>query len=129
MRKLAGIRATTPGPTLEGPDPAEVTLVGWGSTALPVRDALTLLKGQGIAANYLHVSQPWPLHGEEIAKVLRAAKRTLLVEQNFSGQLGRVITAETGIRFPDTLLKYDGEPFYPWEIVTKVMEVTGHVHR
>ena len=129
MRKLSGIRSATPPPILEGPGDAEITLVGWGSTALPVRDALPLLKGQGIAVNYLHVAQPWPLHGEAIARVLRSAKRTLLIEQNFSGQLGRVITAETGIRFPDTLLKYDGEPFYPWEIVTKVMEVTGRVHR
>ena len=129
MRKLEGIRRATAPPTLEGPAEAELTLVGWGSSALPIRDALGLLGAQGVPVNYLHIAQPWPLHGEEIARVVRAARRTLLVEQNFSGQLGKLIRAETGVTFSDTLLKYDGEPFYPWEIMAKVLEVTGRVHR
>jgi pyruvate/2-oxoacid:ferredoxin oxidoreductase alpha subunit len=46
-----------------------------------------------------------------------------LIEANYSGQLGRVIRAETGIDFPHRFLKYDGEPFYPMEIVGEAMEV------
>ena len=57
---------------------------------------------------------------------LIGARSLLLVEANFSGQLGRLLRAETGLEFPDRLLKYDGEPFYPREIVTKTLEVIGH---
>ncbi|MDE1821735.1 MAG: 2-oxoacid:acceptor oxidoreductase subunit alpha [Euryarchaeota archaeon] len=127
MRKLGGILRTTEPPKLEGPANAEVTLVGWGSTALPVRDAMAILSSRGVAVNYLHVRQPFPLHAEAIAQVLRLAKRTLLVEQNYTGQLGRLIRAETGIDLPHKLLHYDGEPLYPWQVVGKVLEVTGRV--
>ena len=127
MRKLQGVLATTEPPKLEGPSAAEVTLVGWGSTALAVRDAMGILATKGVPVNYLNVHQPFPLHAESVAKALRAAKRTMLVEQNYTGQLGRLIRAETGIDLPVKLLKYDGEPLYPWEIVGKVLEVTGHV--
>ncbi len=127
MRKLQGIVQATAPPKLEGPAKAEVTLVGWGSTALAVRDAMRLLEERGIAVNYLNVEQPYPLHTEPIARMLKEAKRPVLVEQNFSGQLGRLIRAETGIDLPVKLLKYDGEPLYPWEIVGKVLEVSGRV--
>jgi 2-oxoglutarate ferredoxin oxidoreductase subunit alpha len=127
MRKLEGIRSSTEPPQLEGPEPADITLVAWGSTANPIRDALGTLASRGIRANYLHIHQPWPLHADVVRGILARAPRTLLVEANYSGQLGHLLRAETGIEFPHRLLKYDGEPFYPWEIVSKVVEVMGRV--
>jgi pyruvate/2-oxoacid:ferredoxin oxidoreductase alpha subunit len=43
------------------------------------------------------------------------------VECNFTGQLGRLIRAETGIEIKDKFLKYDGEPIYPKEIVDRAL--------
>ncbi|MCI4358596.1 MAG: 2-oxoacid:acceptor oxidoreductase subunit alpha [Thermoplasmata archaeon] len=125
MSKLAGLAASTEGPVLEGPADAGVTFVAWGSTAGAVRDALRILAERGVAANLLFLPTIYPLHGAAVAAHLARAKRPVLVEANFSGQLGRLIRAETGVEIPNRLLKYDGEPFYPHEIVQKGIEVMG----
>lgn len=127
MRKLQGVLAATPPPAIEGPAEADVTIVGWGSTSGAFRDAMPTFREKGVAVNYLNIAQPFPMHADAVARALRSAKRTLLVEANYTGQLGRLIRAETGIDIPQKLLKYDGEPFYPWELVAKVLEVTGRV--
>ncbi len=123
MRKLHGIVAATPPPPLEGSAHADVTIIAWGSTACPVRDALGLLASEGISANLLYVAQPYPLHAKEVAKTILTARQVLLVEANYSGELGHLIRAETGLDIPHKLLKYDGEPFTPHEIVEKVKEI------
>ena len=40
----------------------------------------------------------------------------ILVENNFSAQLGGVIREYTGQTFSHQLLKYDGRPFWPEDI-------------
>ena len=40
-----------------------------------------------------------------------------MVEHNGSGQLGRLIRMETGLACAARILKYDGRPFFPDEIV------------
>lgn len=123
MRKLSGLESSTDPPVLEGPAGAPLTFIAWGSTVGAVRDAMTMLAARGKPTNLLHVRTVYPLHATEVARLMGSAKKTLLVEANFSGQLGRLIRAETGLAPSDKLLKYDGEPFYPMEIVGKVLEV------
>ncbi|MGI0054777.1 MAG: 2-oxoacid:acceptor oxidoreductase subunit alpha [Thermoplasmata archaeon] len=126
MRKLDGIRAAAPPPVLEGAMAAEVTFIAWGSTVGAIRDAMTILDHDGIPTNLFHLPTVYPLDAQKVAATIQGAKRTLLVEANYSGQLGQLIRAETGLRLAERLLKYDGEPFYPHEIVAKVREMTGH---
>ncbi|MGI0132857.1 MAG: 2-oxoacid:acceptor oxidoreductase subunit alpha [Thermoplasmata archaeon] len=123
MRKLAGLATATEPPVVEGPAGAPLTFIAWGSTVGAVRDAMALLAARGTATNLLHVRTVYPLHTAELTRQMGDAHRTLLVEANFSGQLGRLIRAETGLAPTDRLLKYDGEPFYPMEIVGKALEV------
>ncbi len=123
MRKLRGLADAAPTPFVEGPVPAELTIVAWGSSVGPVRDAVANLRAEGIVANVLRVPTVYPLQVEALVPLLRAARRTLLVELNYSGQFGRLVRAETGIELPERLLKYDGEPLYPREIVARAKEV------
>jgi 2-oxoglutarate ferredoxin oxidoreductase subunit alpha len=123
MRKLSGLAAASEPPVLEGPPGAELTFVAWGSTVGAVRDAMRLLAAKGRSTNLLRFPTVYPVHRAETARLLTAAKRTLLIEANYSGQLGHLLRAETGIAIPQTLLKYDGEPFYPMEIVQRALEV------
>ena len=127
MRKLDGLRRASPGPTIEGSDAPELTFVSWGSTTGAVRDAMVVLAGQHRATKLVHVSTVYPVHADELRPHLTDPAPHLLVEANFSGQLGRLLRAELGVDFPYKLLKYDGEPFYPSEIVAKALEVMGHV--
>jgi 2-oxoglutarate ferredoxin oxidoreductase subunit alpha len=126
MGKLAGLERASELPLVEGPADAPLTFVAWGSTVGAVRDAMTALAAKNVATNLLQIRTVYPLHADFVTGALGHAKATLLVEANYSGQLGRLIRTETGHTFPEKLLKYDGEPFYPHEIVAKAVEVLGH---
>jgi len=44
-------------------------------------------------------------------------KKLILVEQNKTGQLGKLIRQETGIEIKNKILKYDSRPFWSDEIL------------
>lgn len=126
MSKLAGLKAGSEGPRVEGSPTPAITFVAWGSTVGAIRDTIPILAARGIAANLVQLPTVYPVHGEQLEAALNGSPARLLVEANYSGQLGRLLRAETGITFPDRLLKYDGEPFYPQEIAAKAVEVLQH---
>ncbi len=122
MRKEAGIAAMVPPPGLEGPKDVDVTLIGWGSTDGTIREARAMLAEQGITTNQLQIRWLVPLHGDEIVKLLQGAKKTIIVENNFSGQFARYLRSETSFVADGHIRKYDGEPFMPHHIVESVRE-------
>src|SRR5579875_3676795 len=122
MRKEHGIAAAVSPPTLQGPADADVTLIGWGSTQGVIEEARAQLAEQGISANQLQIRWLVPLHGEAIVDLLRDAKRTIIVENNYSGQFARYLRSETSFVADGHIRKYDGEPFMPHHIVDAVRE-------
>jgi 2-oxoglutarate ferredoxin oxidoreductase subunit alpha len=122
MRKEQGIAAAVPPPRLQGPKDADVTLIGWGSTQGVIEEARVQLAEQGITANQLQIRWLVPLHGEAILDQLRNAKRTIIVENNYSGQFARYLRGETSFVADGHIRKYDGEPFMPHHIVEAVRE-------
>jgi 2-oxoglutarate/2-oxoacid ferredoxin oxidoreductase subunit alpha len=126
MHKLDGLRGATAPPHLEGAAGAELTFVTWGSTLGAVRDAVRLLATRSHTTNILVSPTVYPFHGPEFMALAAGSQRLLLVEANYSGQFGRLIRAETGFDVPHKLMKFDGEPFYPMEIVGKALEVITH---
>ncbi len=123
MRKLKAALKDLRPPELYGPEDADITIVSWGSTQAAVRDALKDLEEEGIQANSLEFCDLWPLRAEEAKKILDSASETLAVEGNYTGQFTRLLRGETGFQIKNHLYKYDGEPFYPREVVSKVKEV------
>ena len=129
MRKVAGIAASVPPPELWGPKDADVTLIGWGSTKGVIEEACELLTEEGITANHLQVRWLVPLHSDEILKILKNAKHTIIVENNYSGQFARYLRSETSFVPDGYIRKYDGEPFMPHHIVNAVKEqLSGRSH-
>jgi len=126
MRKIEGLRKDTPPPELWGPSHADVTLITWGSTQGPAREAIRRVEaGEGITANVVESPTLFPVHGDETLDLLRGSKRTLAVEGNYTGQFARLLRAETGFQ-PDRFFgKYDGEPFTAREIAAKILEVVS----
>jgi 2-oxoglutarate ferredoxin oxidoreductase subunit alpha len=122
MRKVDGIAASVAPPELQGPANADVTLIGWGSTFGVIQEACELLAEQGISANYLIVRWLVPLHGDAILDLLHGARKTIIVENNFSGQFARYLRSETSFVPDGNIRKYDGEPFAPHHIVESVKE-------
>jgi len=122
-RKMETVLAQIAPPKLFGPENAQVTLVGWGSTEGVIREAIEKLAGdEGIVANHLHVKWMVPFHADEVSRILGRSKRVIIVENNHSGQFARYLRSETGFKAHGHIRKYDGEPFMPHHIVESVKE-------
>ena len=122
-RKFKGVAAQVSPPQVEGPEDAEITLIGWGSTYGVIKEAIAQLKERGVNANHLPIKWIVPLHGEVVTEVVANAGRTIIVENNHSGQFYRYLRSETGLAVDGHIRKYDGEPFMPHHIADGVLEL------
>ncbi|MBU1110270.1 2-oxoacid:acceptor oxidoreductase subunit alpha [Patescibacteria group bacterium] len=118
--KLKHLDKELPQPRLYGPPQAPLTVVGWGTTKGPILEAQKMLTAAGIPTNFLHFVYLTPFPLETVTKVLNQSKKILDVEGNFDAALAGLIREKTGIEIKEKLLKYDGRPFYPSEIVNRV---------
>jgi 2-oxoglutarate ferredoxin oxidoreductase subunit alpha len=121
-RKFQDIEKAIEAPQLEGPKDAQVTLIGWGSTHGVIKEAVEQLNEKGVIANQLAIKWIVPLHAEVISEIVSSSNRTIIVENNHSGQFYRYLRSETGLSVDGHIRKYDGEPFMPHHIVEAVME-------
>jgi len=110
---------------VHGPRRTDLTLVGWGTTKGAILDGMTELALDGFSVNFLQVRLMRPFPAQEIEALLRDAKRAILIEANYSGQLGALIREQTGIALDHRVLKYDGRPFSRNEIVEGVREAVS----
>ncbi|MBI3680060.1 MAG: 2-oxoacid:acceptor oxidoreductase subunit alpha [Acidobacteria bacterium] len=122
QRKVAGIEAAVPPPWLTGPADADVTLIGWGSTKGVIEEAAEILTAEGITTNQLQIRWLVPLNGDTITGILKESRRTIIVENNYSGQFARYLRSETSFVPDGHIRKYDGEPFMPHHIVEAVKD-------
>ena len=121
-RKFQDIEKVIAAPQLEGPEDAQVTLIGWGSTYGVIKEAVEQLNLQGVTANQLAIKWIVPLHTEAVSEIVSRSNKTIIVENNHSGQFYRYLRSETGLSVDGHIRKYDGEPFMPHHIVECVME-------
>ena len=105
-----------------GPPQADVTLVGWGSTKGAILDAMEDLEADGVRCNFLQIRYMSPFPTKLVTKRLSDAKRKVLVEGNYAGQLGALVREHTGIPMDNRVLKYNGRPFSQNEVFEGVKE-------
>ncbi len=122
-RKMDAVLPLLDPPRFTGPDDAEVTLLGWGSTEGVIDEAVEQLAAQGIVANHLQIRWLVPLQSEAIAHALSGARTLIVVENNYSGQFARYLRSETGIAADAHIRKYDGEPFLPHHVANGVKKI------
>ncbi len=120
MRKFEALKESLPEPELYGAEKPELLLVGWGSTKDTVMDALKSDELKDKSIGYLHYRHMWPLKTQHFQVLRKDAKRTVLIEGNYQGQLGQLLKQETGLSFNDRILKYDGRPFFLDELVALI---------
>jgi 2-oxoglutarate ferredoxin oxidoreductase subunit alpha len=107
-------------PTLYGPPQADTTLIGWGSSYGPIREAVDRSNEKGNKVNFLHFTDIWPFPEDEVRPLLESAKHLVAVESNATGQFARLLRASTGIQVNDKILKFDGRPFSPEYILARL---------
>ncbi len=120
-RKIKVVEPYLPPAKLYGPRQADITLVGWGSVKGPIIDALTL-GGFKKKVNFVHFSCVEPLP-KNASKLLQGAKKLVLVENNSTAQFARLLRAGLGIEIKNKILRYDGRPFYPEELIAEVNRI------
>lgn len=118
-RKLTNLVKEIPQPIVYGPANAELSFVCWGSTISVLQQTLTELTRMnfGHTVNVLHFPCVWPFPSEAFLNFVNAAKQTVIIEGNHTGQFEQLIKQETGYSFTDRIRRYDGRPFYSEDIV------------
>ena len=106
-----------------GPEEADATVLAWGSTKGPIREAVKILNKEGAKVNYLQVLYLSPFPADKVDKVMESAKKTIIVENNQTSQLSSLIREHLLTTVDHTILKYDGRPFNPEALARKIMDV------
>ena len=119
--KLTAMKAEMQTPALAYPE-SDTLLVCWGSPGGVVQEAGERLRDLGFDLGWMIFEELWPMDGERI-KTMIENKTLIMVEQNSTAQLGKLIAQETGIKPVLSILKYDGRPFYPDFIMDKAKEI------
>ncbi len=120
-RKIETLTTEIPQPKLLGPQQAEITLVGWGSTANVFLQLLALTKetAEGLV-NMIHIPCLLPFPKEGFLQLADEAEKLIMVEGNVSGQGESWIRQHTGVEMDDHIRVYDGRPFYAEDLLTIV---------
>jgi len=100
-------------PALYGDQNPENILVCFGSCFGVVKEAMEKLAGDHSLA-MLHFSEVYPFPSTDefdYLELLSAARQTICIENNATGQFARLLRAETGFNCHAAINKYDGRPF------------------
>lgn len=124
MRKMNVAAEQIKGPEFYGSENADLTVIAWGSTYGPVREAVDLFNATNDnKINMLSYGEVWPFPTTATKEALAKTKYTVSVEQNFTSQLSKLIRQETCHQVNKEITKYDGLPFNPEALVRELQEV------
>jgi len=122
LEKLEAIRAdldTEDTSSYAGPADAEYGILTFGSQQGTVEEAVDRLNDAGVSVKSFGVSDMHPFPTEEVSRFIESVDEALVVEMTASGQFRGLIQKNLG-RYGEklsSLLKYNGNPFEPNEIV------------
>ncbi len=117
--KIQTLLGELPEPELIGPKESLATFVGWGSVKNAICDVVNLWnkKFPKKVINYLHYEFVYPVRTDKLKELILEKQLLILVESNSFGQLGALLTQNTGYKFEEKLLKFDGRPFFVEDII------------
>jgi len=120
LRKWAGLSDELnryPAVNVRGAADESTVLLCWGSVLGSCEEVASTLD--------LRVVQPVvlsPFPSAQLIKACTGATRVIAIEENATSQLA-ALAREHGTRVDETITKYDGRPFTPDELLTRVLEV------
>jgi 2-oxoglutarate ferredoxin oxidoreductase subunit alpha len=120
MKKLEGLSLEMDPPEIYPSGESDILLVGWGSTYGALREATDLLNHEGVRSRMVHFSDIFPFPKKDHLSNVRKTTRIFVAENNYTAQFSKLFESNTGIAVSHRILKYDGRPFSPEEIVNHV---------
>ncbi len=97
---------------------AKKLIISWGSTKGTIIDALSQLKNNQSFA-LLHLRTLWPIN-PNLKLLLKPFEKIITIENNQSGQLTSLLKSQFDFNPDHQILKYDGRPFFPKDLVKKL---------
>lgn len=123
MTKLKGIKQDAPKPIIEGNKQAELLIITWGSPTGTIQEAINNLSAEERKkVALMQIITLHPIHEKEIQKAIDSAKRTMIVEYNYSSQLGKIIQEEALRKIDEKYLRITGREFTPEEMINKIKQ-------
>ncbi len=120
LKKMVAMKKSLPEPELIGHSSPDLLVIGWGSTKSAIEDVLGSESLKKKKIGYLHYRYLWPMKTDRLTKLMKKAKKVVLIEGNATAQLGMLIRQETGVDIDDKILKYDGRPFFFNELLKEI---------
>ena len=114
MRKLISLKNHLPEPKYYGPKNPTVVFVGMGSCKNAVIDAMKQSKKR---IGFLHYQYIYPLRSEKIIQFAKEKVKIVLIENNQSNGLGKLIKSESNFYISNTINKFDGRPLFVDDIL------------
>jgi 2-oxoglutarate/2-oxoacid ferredoxin oxidoreductase subunit alpha len=101
-------------------------IIAWGSTVGPIREAIARLAAEGIHCRLIAPRILAPVQQARLAAALTGAQRAIVVEQNQTAQLWRLLRGQCELPVALASFARPGPlPFRPAEIVTRLREWLG----
>jgi 2-oxoglutarate ferredoxin oxidoreductase subunit alpha len=124
MGKLDAMRDELPKALVHGDPDASIAIIGYGSNRGPIAEAVDRLAAEDVVTRFLQLRTLWPFPEDEVREFIASADYVFIVENNYTGQLERLIRYVTGpLPSLRSIRKYDGRPFVPIEIMEPVRSV------
>jgi 2-oxoglutarate ferredoxin oxidoreductase subunit alpha len=121
LKKWETARKLVPRAVIDATAGSDIGIVSIGSCDGAVREAMDVLKAQGVAVDYMRV-RAFPF-SEDVERFLSAHKLLFVVEQNRDAQFKSLLTLETSVEKSKlrSLLYYNGLPISSTFIVDGVL--------
>ena len=120
MKKFEAIKNEMGSPEISPASKSDIALLGWGSTYGAIREAADLLNQEGLQTQMIHFSEVYPFTTTPFSDHVANTTKIFAIENNYMGQFSDLFSSETNIPIFHKILKFDGRPFSPQEIVTQV---------
>lgn len=125
FRKLESLKFDNPVYVNAPHEEADILLVGFNSTRGAIEEVQERLNAQGMKVNHAHIRLIHPFPSAEMAPLITQAKKVIVVENNYTGQLANIMKMNVGGHDKiATITKYNGTPFLPGELENRVKELT-----
>ncbi|MCG2790975.1 MAG: 2-oxoacid:acceptor oxidoreductase subunit alpha [Actinomycetia bacterium] len=123
FRKIKKLIEEIPLPKIYCPIDAEITIWSWGSCKGPILEAMNILNQKEKKVNLIHFTYLYPFDSESIEGIIGESNKNVVVENNKTSQLAKIIMMNTGYKIKNKILKYSGRQFLPEEIISGIEKI------
>ncbi len=103
---------------------SEILLIAYGSSARASRQVVLDMRAEGKKVGLLQLMTIWPFPDEEILQVIEGVKDIIVVEMNMGQLVNEVKRVVEGRAKVHSVLRYDGQPMTPEEIIEKIYTIS-----